>query len=153
MKIRVGFGGDEDGSGVDGEVELEEGVPRKAKITKKYYERHGYTEGCEGCGRMRAGLAQRAHSDGCRKRMEEALRSDGDGKRLMEEATQREMEISEKKVKEDDERRKGGTVDGDGKDKGEEMMDGDGTNGTGMEREDDVMDVGRIVMELSLIHI
>ena len=44
-------------------------------------------------------------------------------------------------MKEDDERRKGGTVDGDGEDKGEEMMDGDGTNGTGMEREEDVMDV------------
>jgi hypothetical protein len=41
----------------------QEVAPRRVKVTKKYLEKYGYTEGCEGCSRAHAGLGQRAHSE------------------------------------------------------------------------------------------
>ena len=64
-----------------------EEAPRKSYIMKRHYEEHGYTEGCDGCGRLSAGMEPRALSDKCRKRMEEAMKiterkkMDGEGQR------------------------------------------------------------------------
>ena len=34
----------------------DEDGPRRAYVTKRHYEEHGYTEGCEGCARLSAGM-------------------------------------------------------------------------------------------------
>ena len=47
----------------------DEDGPRRAYIMKRRYEEHGYTEGCEGCARLSAGMKGRPHSSVCRQRM------------------------------------------------------------------------------------
>ena len=84
--VRVRLGEEtsrDDGAEVDDD---EERAPNKAKITKKWYDKFGWTEGCEGCNIMRSGMSQRPHAGRCRKRMEEELWGDGGGRKLMEEA-------------------------------------------------------------------
>ena len=55
-----------------------EAVPRRMKINEQDYEEHGFTEGCEGCRVRKAGLQEyRPHTEGCRKRMGEALKEGG----------------------------------------------------------------------------
>merc|ERR1712237_210214 len=50
---------------------------RKTYLKKKDFEKHGFTEGCEGCKRMRAGgMDARPHSAQCRQRMEEQLKKE-----------------------------------------------------------------------------
>lgn len=115
-------------------------MPRKAKITKKYYEKFGWTEGCEACGRMRAGLSQRAHSEACRSRMEKELKNDEEGGKLLEEATQREVKFLERRVREDAEK-----DNVKGKIEGKMDVEGDGTNGMGGGDEKGDMNIGRIV--------
>ena len=46
-----------------------EEAPRRAYVMKKHYVEHGYTEGCEGCSRLSAGMKPRPHSNACRERM------------------------------------------------------------------------------------
>ena len=54
-----------------------EDEPRRTYLKKGNFERHGYSEGCEGCRRPRAeNMAARAHTKECR---------DGMGKILEEE--------------------------------------------------------------------
>ena len=54
----------------------EEG-PRRAYLKKKDFEKHGYTAGCEGCRRLRAGgMTARPHTQECRARIEERLKED-----------------------------------------------------------------------------
>ena len=40
----------------------DEDGPRKAYIMRRHYEEHGYTENCEGCARMSAGMKSRPHT-------------------------------------------------------------------------------------------
>ena len=68
---------------------------------KRHYEEHGYTEGCDGCGRLSAGMEPRAHSNKCRKRMEEAMRSTEKGRKWMEKANDRIGEWMEEKYNEE----------------------------------------------------
>ena len=63
-----------------------EEAPRRMYIRKGMYEKLGYTPGCEGCRRMKAGMAQRPHEEGCRRRMEEAMQGDEEGKNIIEHA-------------------------------------------------------------------
>ena len=65
------------------EIGTGEEAPRRTNIKKKFYERYGYTDGCEGCNRLRAGLTQRGHDEGCRSRMEKEMEKDEDGQRLL----------------------------------------------------------------------
>ena len=65
-------------SGSDGK----EKQVRRMKITKKVLEKTGFTEGCEGCRYMQAGMdEQREHSEVCRKRIEEEIGKTEDGQR------------------------------------------------------------------------
>ena len=44
----------------------------------KDFELHGYTQGCEGCSRLKTGgMEARPHTDTCRARIEEELEKDG----------------------------------------------------------------------------
>ena len=84
IKVRMGEANDGKVDGKDDvDAGMEEQAPRRARITKKYYERYGYTEGCEGCGRLMAGLGQRPHTESCRERMEETLEGDEEGRAIL----------------------------------------------------------------------
>ena len=55
-----------------------ESVPRRTYLKPRDFEKHGYTEGCEGCRRVRTGgMGARPHTEQCRARMEEALKQEG----------------------------------------------------------------------------
>ena len=82
-----------------------EEAPRRTYIKKKFYERYGYTEGCEGCNRARAGLTQRGHDERCRDRMEKEEK-DEEGQRLLNGARSRGEAFIEEKIRKADEGRK-----------------------------------------------
>ena len=50
--------------------------PRTFGIKRSDFEHHGYTRGCAGCKAILRGTARQKHSDGCRRRMEDAMRDD-----------------------------------------------------------------------------
>ena len=54
-----------------------EEVPRRVYLKPKDFVKHGYTEGCEGCRRLRTGnMGFRAHNEECRSRLEAALKAE-----------------------------------------------------------------------------
>ena len=83
----------------------EEVGPRKAYILTRHFEQHGYSEGCEGCGRLSAGMKGRPHSDACRKRMYGELRKTERGRAWLKEAEERIDGYLEERVREDHEAR------------------------------------------------
>jgi hypothetical protein len=78
----------------------EEG-PRDVYLSKDDFRTHGFTEGCEGCSRMAAGVAARPHTKQCRARMKEAIKSTPDGKRRLEEDERKVHEFLERKLVEE----------------------------------------------------
>ncbi len=56
-----------------------EEAPRRAYVMKRHYVEHGYTEGCEGCSRLSAGMRPRPHSNACRERMYRDLKGTEEG--------------------------------------------------------------------------
>ena len=48
-------------------------APRRLKILKQYFERHGYTAGCPGCIGARDGVRRGGHTEECRARIEQHL--------------------------------------------------------------------------------
>ena len=62
---------------------------RRLYIRRKDVEKYGYTEGCEGCKRMRAGMSAKPHTQECRTRMEEAMKEDEEGRKVLEAAQRR----------------------------------------------------------------
>ena len=57
----------------------EEG-PRAAYLSKEDFRKFGFTEGCDGCGRLAAGMASRPHTSKCRARMKEEMKSTPEGR-------------------------------------------------------------------------
>ena len=56
-------------------------VPRRVRLTIEDFQKHGYTENCPECTHILTGVGHRkAHSEACRKRMQEALVQDADRK-------------------------------------------------------------------------
>lgn len=88
----------------------DEEAPRRAYVIKRRYKEHGYTEGCEGCARLSAGMKPRPHSNACRERVYKELKKTEEGKRRMEESEARINDYLEEKLRKDDE----GKVDEDG---------------------------------------
>ena len=79
----------------------EEG-PRRAYIMKRHFKEHGYTEGCEGCGRLSAGMTKKGvHSDKCRSRMYKELGKTEKGRKWLAEAETRIEEFLEERLKRD----------------------------------------------------
>ena len=82
-------------------VRSEEG-PRRAYIMKQFFEEHGYSEGCDGCGCLAAGLKKkRPHSDKCRNRIYEEMRKTEKGRKHLEEADNKQAEFYEARLKKD----------------------------------------------------
>ena len=79
----------------------EETVPRRVYIKKDDLETFGYTVGCPGCISILKGTARQAHSEACRKRMEEKLK----GTERSKVVERRVDEYLEKAIKKDEEKR------------------------------------------------
>ena len=63
---------------------------RTMRSTDAMLEEHGYSENCEGCRFKQAGLKEsRAHTEACRRRIEEAVAQTEDGQKLRDRADQR----------------------------------------------------------------
>ena len=69
---------------------------------KRSYAEHGYTEGCEGCARLAAGMKPRPHSNACRGRMYRELKKTEEGRKWMEESEARANDYLEEKLRKDD---------------------------------------------------
>ncbi len=66
---------------------------RAAYIYKSDVDKHGATPGCPGCKAAAQGAKYRArHNDGCRKRFEEAMSQEPDGKKRFEAARKRKLD-------------------------------------------------------------
>jgi len=68
-----------DGEGADIKMDYGKDQPaknREFKITKSILDKFKFTAGCKGCDAVIHGSGARAHSDGCRKRLEEAIKND-----------------------------------------------------------------------------
>ena len=66
---------------------------------KRHYEEHGYTEGCEGCGRLSANMKSRPHSTACRERMYREMRKTESGRNLLKDSESRVDEYLEEKLR------------------------------------------------------
>ena len=63
-------------------IARDEDGPRRAYVMKRLYEEHGYTEGCEGCARLSAGMNARPHSNVCRRKNLQGNEEDGGRKEV-----------------------------------------------------------------------
>ena len=64
-------------------------VPRRMRIHKRDLEEHGYLDGCPGCQAAKAKMPTRNHSEACRNRLMEALRTTEHGRQRIDEAVGR----------------------------------------------------------------
>ena len=81
----------------------DEDGPRRACSMKRHYEEHGYTEGCEACARLSAGMKGSPHSNVCRGRMYRELKKTEEGRKWMTESEARIDEYLNGKVRKDHE--------------------------------------------------
>ena len=80
--------------------------PRGVRTTRAEFEKYGWTEGCEGCNRMRFGGERRPHTAKCRKRMLAEMEKDDKGKRQMQEAEERKQKELARRLEEEDQKEK-----------------------------------------------
>ena len=66
---------------------------------ERHYEEYGYTEGCEGCSRLSAGMKPRPHSNACRERMYRQLKGTEEGRQWIEESEASIGDYLESKVR------------------------------------------------------
>ena len=51
-----------------------EAVPRRVYLQRGDFEKHGYTQRCPGCVSILKGTTRQAHSEACRRRMEDLMK-------------------------------------------------------------------------------
>ena len=78
-----------DGAPVETTQRQEEKKARRVYLKAADFETHGYSDGCDGCARLQAGMDARPHTETCRARLEEEL-AKGDNRRWKN-AKNREM--------------------------------------------------------------
>ena len=79
IPISINIGQDNaDGHLIEVTARQEEKRARRVYLKAEDFELHGYTEGCEGCSRLKTGgMEARPHTETCRARIEEELEKDG----------------------------------------------------------------------------
>ena len=78
----------------------EEG-PRDVYLSKEDFRNFGFTEGCDGCSRLAAGMASRPHTSKSRERMKEEMKKTPEGRRRLEKADREIHEYLESKLMEE----------------------------------------------------
>ena len=81
-------------------------APRSFQISKKDADKHGYTRGCAGCTSWFRGLARQEHNPDCRRRFEEAMKSEAKVQRAQALMEQFERRVAKKRVQEEDKKEK-----------------------------------------------
>ena len=66
------------------------------------FAKYGFANECPGCESAQAGTKNRAHSENCRKRLEERMGADSDHKRRLADAKKRKLEDSNMKAEDAD---------------------------------------------------
>ena len=102
----------EENEGIPEAPPIPEPLTRRMPITHKEIEKYGYTEGCPGCDAKRRGeIARRGHSEKCRKRIEEKMKEDEEGRKKIDKSDERiahkiakDIEKAEHKRKADEEK-------------------------------------------------
>ena len=95
-----------------------ETAPRRTYLKARDFEKHGYTEGCEGCRRLRTGgMGARPHTETCRNRMEERLKEEDDprwrrAKEKLDEAVWEEVQRQDPEAAAETARMRGDTREG-----------------------------------------
>ena len=79
-----------DGAPVETIRRQEEKKARRVYLKATDFETHGYSDNCDGCSRLQAGMEARPHTETCRARLEEEL-AKGDNRRWKN-AKNREMD-------------------------------------------------------------
>ena len=72
--------------------------PRDVYLSRGDFETYRYTEGCEGCSRLTAGMAPRPHTAKCRLRMKDDMEITPEGRKRLEEADRKIHEYLESKL-------------------------------------------------------
>ena len=72
--------------GLGAEFDFKVEAPKKAYIKRRWYEEHGFQEGCKGCKAMKMNHGSQGHNSSCRERMEGHMGKTPDGKKLLDEA-------------------------------------------------------------------
>ena len=84
--------------------------PRGVRTERRDFEKHGYSDGCEGCIRMQTGGERRSHTQQCRERMLKAMAEDEEGrekiKRKEEEINEKLARDMEKRMRDEEEKNK-----------------------------------------------
>ena len=80
IPIHIDQGGNIDGAPVATTQRQEEKRARRVYLKQSDFEQHGYSDNCEGCLRLQAGMDARPHAETCRARLEEEL-AKGDNRR------------------------------------------------------------------------
>ena len=62
------------------------GDPKRFLITKEDIEQVGFSDGCVGCNAMRQGKTAQRHSEYCRRRVQDDLRSTEEGRERLDKA-------------------------------------------------------------------
>ena len=90
IPIRINLDGPQASEGIE-QVPARRGLDiRRMKVSTEMLEKCGYTEGCEGCRRKRAGMKEaRPHSEACRGRITKALEGDEEGRELLRKDNER----------------------------------------------------------------
>merc|ERR1712086_1239308 len=68
--------GNSAGAPVETTQRQEEKKARRVHLKATDFDTHGYTDGCDGCARLQAGIDPRPHTEICRTRLEEELAKD-----------------------------------------------------------------------------
>ena len=75
------------------------------KITDEILRKYGHTDGCTGCKYKKAGMENRVHSEMCRKRIEEAMEGDEEGRRMSQAKERENKWLAEQLEKAEEEKR------------------------------------------------
>jgi hypothetical protein len=69
---------------------------RELRLTKRMFQRYGYSDNCIGCTAHRNGAAKRGHTAVCRERMYRIMEADPEDRETLTKAIMRQMEFQEK---------------------------------------------------------
>ena len=98
VPIRVRVDVDQDLEAEPHDLPRRENAPRRTRLERPHFEKHGWSDDCQGCRRAQAGLSQAAHTEACRRRMEEAMYQDEADKARVESAEGRARDYLEREV-------------------------------------------------------
>ena len=91
IPIAINIDQGDGGAPVETQQRKVEQTARRVYLKQQDFEQHGYSDECEGCARLQAGMAPRPHSEACRTRLEEELGKQDSGNQRWQAAQDRHL--------------------------------------------------------------